>query len=267
MKKSKAFNNAGKLTALLCLIALFLTPFAIVNAGERGVLMEFGKVQDRVLGEGIHVIIPVFNTVKKLSVRVQKQNIFSEAASKDLQNIATDITLNWHLIPEKINTIFQTIGDEKNVVDRIINPAIEEVLKAVVAKYTAEEIITKRADMKAGVDENLTNRLANYHIAVDDVSLTHIHFSQNFNEAVESKQIAAQAAKRAEFVALKASREAEAKVNLAKGEAEADRILRENLTPEILERHALEKWDGKLPTVVGQGNQKLLNLTDFLKAY
>ncbi|KYC41619.1 band 7 protein [Scytonema hofmannii PCC 7110] len=267
MKKSKAFNNAGKLTALLFLITLFLTPFAIVNAGERGVLMEFGKVQDRVLGEGIHVIVPVVNTVKRLSVRVQKQNISAKASSKDLQDISTDVTLNWHIIPEQANTIFQKIGDENNVVDRIINPAIEEVLKAVVARYTAEEIITKRGEMKAGVDETLTNRLANYHLAVDDISLIHIHFSPKFNEAVESKQVAAQEAKRAEFIALKASREAEAKVNLAKGEAEAHRVLRENLTPEILERQALEKWDGKLPIIVGQGEQKLLNLTDFLKSY
>ncbi|KAF3890938.1 MULTISPECIES: prohibitin family protein [Nostocales] len=267
MKKSKAFNNAGKLTALLVLITLFLTPFAIVNAGERGVLMEFGKVQDRVLGEGIHIIVPVVNTVKRLSVQVQKQNISAEASTKDLQNISAEVALNWHIIPEKANTIFQKIGDEKNVVDRIINPALEEVLKAIVAKYTAEEIILKREEMKAGVDETLTNRLANYHIAVDDVSLLHIHFSQKFNEAVESKQVAAQEAKRAEFIALKASKEAEARVNLAKGEAEAHKIIRENLTPEILEKQALEKWDGKLPVIVGQGEQKLLNLTDFLKSY
>lgn len=267
MKKSKVLNNAGKLTALLCLITIFLTPFVVVNAGERGVLMEFGKVQNEILEEGIHLIIPVVNTVKKLSVRVQKQDISAEASSKDLQDIFTDIALNWHIIPDEANVIFQKIGDQKDVVDRILNPAIEEVLKAVMAKYTAEELITKRGQVKAEVDGTLTARLANYHVAVDDVSLVQIHFSQRFDEAVEAKQIAEQEAKRAGFFALKASKEAEAKVNLAKGEAEAHRVLHETLTPEILQNRALDKWDGKLPLIFGKGEPTFLNLSEFFKAY
>ncbi|ARV57883.1 band 7 protein [Nostocales cyanobacterium HT-58-2] len=267
MKKSKAFNSAGKLTALLCLVTIFLTPFVVINAGERGVLMEFGKVQDTILGEGIHVIIPVVNTVKKLSVRVQKQDISAEASSKDLQDIFTDVALNWHILPDEANTIFQKIGEEKDVIDRIINPAIEEILKAVIAKYTAEEIITKRGEVKAEVDDVLTSRLVNYHIAVDDISLVHIHFSHKFDEAVEAKQIAAQEAKRAEFIAIKASKEAEAQVNLARGEAQAYRLLQETLTPQILQKRALDKWDGKLPVIAGKDEPRLLNLNDFLKAY
>ena len=266
MKKNKGFNNAGKLTALLCLITIFLTPFVIVNAGERGVLMEFGKVQDKILGEGIHVVIPVVNTVKKLSVRVQKQEISAEASSKDLQDVFTDIALNWHVISDEVNAIFQQIGDEKDVTERIINPAVEEVLKAVMAKYTAEEIITKRGEVKAGVDDALTTRLATYHVAVDDISLVHIHFSVRFGEAVETKQIAEQEAKRAEFIALKALKEAEARVNLAKGDAEAQKLLRENLTPDLLQRQAIEKWNGKLPLIVGNGGPKFLDLSEFVKA-
>jgi regulator of protease activity HflC (stomatin/prohibitin superfamily) len=267
MKKSKAFNGASKLTALLCLITIFLTPFVVVNAGERGVLMEFGKVQNSILGEGIHVIIPVVNTVKKLSVRVQKQDISAEASSKDLQDIFTDVALNWHIIPQEANAIFQQIGDERDVVDRILNPAIEEVLKAVMAKYTAEELITKRGEVKAEVDDALTARLANYHIAIDDVSLVHVHFSQRFDEAVEAKQIAEQEAKRAGFVALKASKEAEAKVNLARGDAEAHKVLHETLTPEILQNRALDKWDGKLPLIFGRGEPTFFNLSELFKAY
>ncbi len=265
MKKNKAFSSAGKLTALLFLITIFLTPFVIVNAGERGVLMEFGKVQDKILGEGIHTIIPVVNTVKKLSVRVQSQEISAEASSKDLQDVFTDVALNWHIIPEEANVIFQQIGGEKNVIERIINPAVEEVLKAVMAKYTAEEIITKRGEVKAGVDDALTIRLTNYHIAVDDISLVHVHFSTQFGEAVEAKQIAEQEAKRAEFIALKASKEAQAKVNLAKGEAEANKVLHDSLTSEILQRQTIEKWDGKLPLIVGKDVPKLLNLRDLVQ--
>ncbi|AFZ24892.1 membrane protease subunit, stomatin/prohibitin [Cylindrospermum stagnale PCC 7417] len=267
MKKSQAFNSAGKLTALLVLITIFLTPFVIVSAGERGVLMEFGEVQEQILGEGIHIIIPIVNTVKKLSVRVQKQEISAEASSKDLQDVFTDVALNWHIIPEEANAIFQQIGEQKDIVDRIINPAVEEVLKAVMAKYTAEEIITKRGEVKSGVDDTLTTRLGTYHIAVDDISLVHVHFSELFGEAVEAKQIAEQEAKRAEFIALKATKEAEAKVNLAKGEAEAQRLLRDNLTPELLQRQAIEKWNGKLPLIMGKESPKFWDLREFIKAY
>jgi len=134
------------------------------------------------------------------------------------------------------------------------------------AKYTAEEIITKRGEVKGGVDDFLTSRLAAYHIAVDDVSLVHVHFSERFSDAVEAKQIAEQEAKRGEFLALKAVKEAEAKVNLAKGEAEVQRLLRDNLTAELLERQAIEKWNGKLPLIVGDGSKNILDVRKLLNS-
>ena len=260
-KTNKDDYIAVQLTLVIIFLAIMSKFFVIVNAGERGVLMQFGKVQEQVLGEGLHVIIPTVYSVKKLSVRVQKQESSAEASSKDLQDVFTDVALNWHIIPEEANAIFQQIGDEKEVVARIIDPAVEEVLKAVMAKYTAEEIITKRGEVKGAVDEFLTLRLVTYHIAVDDISLVHVHFSQRFSDAVEAKQIAEQEAKRGEFLALKAVKEAEAKVNLAKGEAEVQRLLQDNLTPELLERQAIEKWDGKLPLIVGDGGKNLLDLS------
>ncbi|MBK1989250.1 prohibitin family protein [Sphaerospermopsis aphanizomenoides BCCUSP55] len=266
MQKSNALNNAGKLTALLCLLTILLTPIVIVNAGERGVLMKFGQVQNQVLGEGIHLIIPVINTVKKLRIKIKKQAISAEAASKDLQNVFTDVALNWHILPEKANNIFQQIGEEKDVIEIIINPAVEEVLKAVIAQYTAEEIITKRGDVKTRLDEFLTKRLENYNLAVDDISLVHIRFSDHFREAVEAKQIAAQEAKRAEFLALKAVKEADAQVNLAKGEAESLNLLKNILTPELLQRQALEKWNGKLPLIMGKDNLKLWDIQQLITA-
>ncbi|AFZ56787.1 prohibitin family protein [Anabaena cylindrica FACHB-243] len=266
MKKHNTFNNAGKLTALLCLLTLLLTPFVIVNAGERGVLMQFGHVQEQILGEGIHLIIPVVNTVKRISIRIQKQEISAEAASKDLQNVFIDVALNWHILPDKANTIFQQIGDTNNIIESIINPAIEEVLKSVIAQYTAEEVITKRANVKIQLDQALTTKLGSYNIAFDDIFLVHIRFSEKFREAVESKQIAAQEAKRAEFIALKAVKEAEVKVNLAKGEAEAQSLLRNILTPQLLQRQAIEKWNGRLPLIIGKDNLKLGNIQELITA-
>ncbi|MGE5657207.1 MAG: prohibitin family protein [Actinomycetota bacterium] len=251
-------------TIVVLLLAIATTFFVIVGAGQRGVLMEFGEVQPRVLKEGIHFIIPLVNTVEKLSVRVQKHEISAEASSKDLQEVFTDVALNWHIIPEQANAIFQEIGNEIQIVDRIINPAVEEVLKAVMAQYTAEEIITKRGEVKTAVDDLLKFRLSHYYIDVDDISLVHVHFSQRFSDAVEAKQIAEQEAKRAEFVALKAVKEAEAKVNLAKGEAEAQRLLRETLSPEILQKQTIDKWNGSLPLIIGDQGTKILDLRGYV---
>jgi regulator of protease activity HflC (stomatin/prohibitin superfamily) len=264
-KTNKDVYIAVQLTLVIIFLAILSKFFVIVNAGERGVLMQFGKVQEQVLGEGLHVIFPTVYSVKTLSVRVQKQESSAEASSKDLQDVFTDVALNWHIIPDEANAIFQQIGDEREVVARIIDPAVEEVLKAVIAKYTAEEIITKRGEVKAAVDEFLTLRLLTYHIAVDDISLVHVHFSQRFSDAVEAKQIAEQEAKRGEFLALKAVKEAEAKVNLAKGEAEVRRLLRDNLTRELLERQAIEKWNGQLPLIFGDGGKNLLDLSKLVE--
>jgi regulator of protease activity HflC (stomatin/prohibitin superfamily) len=264
-KTSKDISVASRIILAFLILAIIASFFVIINAGERGVLMQFGRVQNSVLDEGIHLIIPLVNTVQKLSVRVQKQEISAEASSKDLQDVFTDVALNWHIIPEEVNIIYQQIGDKNQVIDRIINPAVEEVLKAVMAKYTAEEIITRRGNVKAEVDDLLTKRLTNYHIGVDDLSLVHVKFSPKFRDAVEAKQVAEQEAKRAEFVALKAAKDAEAKVNLAKGEAEAQRLLKDSLTPELLQKQAIDKWNGSLPLIVGDRGTKLLDLNQFIQ--
>lgn len=251
------------IVVLLCL-AILSSFFVIVGAGERGVLMKFGAVQAIVLNEGIHPLLPIVYTVEKLSVRVQSQELSAEASSKDLQEVYADVALNWHSIPEEVQLLYQQIGNKQAVIERIISPAIEEVLKAVMAKYTAEEIVTKRGTVKTEVDRALTERLKPYHIAVDDLSLVHVHFSERFRDAVEAKQIAEQEAKRSEFLALKAIKEAEAKVNLARGEAEVQQLLKANLTPELLQRQAIEKWDGNLPIVLDSGN-KLLDLRQLMQ--
>ena len=265
-KTNSDLSIASRIILALLILAIASSFFAIIGAGQRGVLMRFGEVQPQILGEGIHVVIPLLHTVEKISVRVQKQEISAEASSKDLQDVYTKVALNWHVIPTEANLMFQDIGNEEVVVDRIINPAVEEVLKAIVAKYTAEEIITRRSDVKAEVDQLLLSRLATYHLAIDDVSLVHVHFSERFSDAVETKQIAEQEAKRAGFMAQKAIREAEVRVNLARGEAEAHRLILDTLTPEILRRQAIERWDGKLPLIAPNSGSTLfvLELEDLM---
>ncbi|TAE59327.1 MAG: prohibitin family protein [Nostocales cyanobacterium] len=245
----------------LLILAMTIRPFAIVNAGERGVVMQFGKVQDTVLDEGIHPIIPIVTSVKRLNVRVQQNTFKAGAASKDLQTITTELAVNWHIDPLKVNKVFQQIGDEELIISGIMTPAVSEVLKAATAKKTAEEIITKRTELKQEIDTNLKERLASYGVIVDDVSLVNFSFSPEFSRAIEAKQIAEQEAKQASFIAQKATQEAQAEVNRAKGQAEAQRLQRLTLTPELLQKQAIEKWDGRFPMVMGgDGAVPLINI-------
>jgi prohibitin 1 len=253
------FYIVGGISFLI--LAIILRPFAIVNAGERGVVMKFGKVQDKVLDEGIHPIVPIVTYVKKLSVRVQQNSFKSDAASKDLQKITTELAVNWHIDPIQVNKVFQQVGDGEQITIGIITPAISEVLKAATSKKTAEEIITRRTELKEEIDNNLKKRLAVYGLLVDDVSLVNFAFSEEFGRAIESKQIAEQEAKQAEFIAQKATQEAQAEVNRAKGQAEAQRLQKLTLTPVLLQKQAIEKWDGRFPMVMGgNGSLPLINI-------
>ncbi|MDJ0737510.1 MAG: prohibitin family protein [Nostocaceae cyanobacterium] len=239
---------------ILLFIVMMFRPFTIVNAGERGVVTEFGKVQDRILNEGFHFIMPVANKVHKLNVRVKQNSFKADAASRDLQKVSTEIAINWHINPQKANKVYQQVGDEQQIVVGIMTPAVSEVLKAATAKKTAEEIITKRNELKEEIDEQMTKRMADYGVIVDDVSLVDFAFSPEFSRAIEAKQIAEQEAKQAEFIAKKATQEAQAEINRAKGHAEAQRLQRQTLTPELLQKQAIEKWDGKFPMVMGGNN-------------
>ncbi len=221
-------------------IAIISKAFAIVNPGERGVVMRFGKVQNVILDEGIHPIMPIMTSVKKLNVRVQKTDIESEAGTKDLQIITAAVTLNWHINHSQVNKIYQQLGDEKQIVNTIILPAMSEVLKAATPKKTAEQILKERDNLKTEIDNNIKTRLSKYGLQVDDTSLVNISFSPEFTKAIEAKQIAEQQALQAGYVAEKAKKDAEAQVNRAKGEAEAQKLLRENITPQLLQKQAIE---------------------------
>lgn len=246
---------------VLVIASLILKPFAIVGAGERGVLMRFGKVQDAILDEGIHPILPIVTSVKTLSVRVQKTDLKADAASKDLQKVSTDLAVNWNIDPAKANQVFQQLGDEEQIVTSILSPAISEVLKAATSKKTAEEIITKRTELKTEIDNSLKKRLEPYGVIVRDVSLVNFGFSPEFSKAIEAKQIAEQEAKQAEFTVKKATQDAQAEINRAKGQAEAQRLQRLTLTPELLQQQAIQKWNGQFPTVMGGGGSlPLINI-------
>jgi regulator of protease activity HflC (stomatin/prohibitin superfamily) len=248
---------AGGGIALTLLLGMTLFKSLVtVNPGERGVVINLGKVQNNILDEGTHLVIPFVTSVKKIIVRIQKTDIEASAGTKDLQSVNTNLSLNWYVEPTKVNKVYQQIGDEQEVVTRIITPALNEVLKAATPKKTAEEILIQRAELKEEIDRDIKKRLAVYGIQVTEVALVNVGFSPEFAKAIEAKQIAEQQAKQAEYEALKATKQAQAEVNRAKGQAEAQRLMRQTLTPELLQKQAIEKWNGQFPQVMG-GNSAL----------
>ncbi len=263
------FNRLGFGPAIWCLgggtialLLLLLNSITTVPAGKRGIVMKFGKVQDYVLNEGLHFKNPIGTSVEMMSVRVQRTDIEVPVGTKDLQTITTNLALNWHIEPDQVNRIYQQIGESEQIVERIINPAISEVLKAATPQKTTEEILKQRSELKNEIDRELKNRLEKYGIRIDDVSLVNIAFSPEFAKSIEAKQIAEQEAKKAEYISQKAIKEAEAEVNRAKGQAEAQRLQRETLTPALLQKQAIEKWNGQFPTVMtGEGSLPMINVS------
>jgi regulator of protease activity HflC (stomatin/prohibitin superfamily) len=255
-----------RLVLLLLMLLLVSQFFVVVPAGSRGVLLRFGAVQERVLGEGLHPLLPGVESMRPLSVRLQSLSLRSEAASRDLQDVQAEVTLSWHLRPERVAAIYGQLGEEEAIVRHLIRPAIDDGLQAVVARLTAEELITERAVLKRGLAELLQARLAANDLALDAVDLVQLEFSPGFRQAVEAKQVAEQDARRAQFEALKAQRLAQARVHAAAGEARAQQLLQAGLTPELLEHQRIEKWNGRLPLVVSRDPVRGLNLKALLKA-
>lgn len=254
--------TGGIALSLLVGFTLLKSSFVTVNPGERGVVVQLGKVQKAILGEGTYPIIPFITSVKKINVRIQKTDIETSVGTKDLQSVKAKLALNWYLDPTKVNKIYQQIGDENQVNTQIISPAITEVLKAATPKKTAEQILTQREELKAVIEAAIKQRLAVYGILVSEVALENVAFSPQFAKAIEAKQIAEQQAKQADYEALKATKQAEAEVNRAKGQAESQRLMRQTLTPQILQKQAIEKWNGQFPQVMsGNGALPFINIT------
>lgn len=235
-------------------IILMLNPFVIVGAGERGVVLNFGAVQPIVFGEGIHFRIPVIQKIVKVDVKVHKEQVDAEAASKDLQDIRSTIAVNYHILPDKANWVYQNIGTAFK--ERIIDPTVQEVVKAITAKYTAIELITQREKVRSEIKMLLKERLTVYNIIVDDFSIVNFKFSQQFTQAIEAKQTAEQLAMKAQRDLERIKIEAEQKVAQARAEAEALRLQKENVTPQLIRLRqieasikAIDKWDGHLPKI------------------
>ena len=239
----------GVVFVILIVVFFVINPFVMIAAGHRGVVLEWGAVSDKVLGEGIHFIVPVYQRVVEIDVRTQKLELSAYAYSKDIQTVNSQIALNFNLKPDMVNTLYQEVG--VNYQNNIIDPAIQESVKAATAEFTAQELIEARPKVKEKIKIELNNRLNKYFI-ITDFSIVDFTFSEEYERAVESKQVAQQNALKAENDLKRIEIEADQRVAEATAEAEAIRIQAESVSKQggadYVKLKAIEKWDGKMPT-------------------
>ncbi|MSQ28501.1 MAG: prohibitin family protein [Dehalococcoidia bacterium] len=253
--------SGGGIAILVAAVIVLGMSFRTVGAGERGVLLQFGAVTGTVLNEGLHAVIPFVQTIEIMSVQTHVLPAKASAASNDLQSVATQITINYHLDPARVATIYRELRQEYEL--RVIAPAIQEAIKSTTARYPAEGLITNRSGVRDAITESLRQRLEPHGIVVSTVNITDFDFSAEFNRAIESKVTAEQRALQAKNDLERIKIEAQQKIEGAKAEAESIRIRSEALAQNqrLVEWEAIQKWDGKLPQFNGGGALPFINIT------
>ena len=253
---------AAAVITVIIIIVVLAESIVIVEAGHRGVVLYLGAVENRVLGEGVHFITPFAEQVISMEVRTQKFQAEATAASNDLQEVQTVIALNYRIDPQEANKIYQILG--VNYADRVISPTIQESVKASVAKFNAEELITKRETAKSVIADAIRSTLSKNNIQVQNVFITDFRFSDAFSTQIEQKVVAFQKflteqnnLRAIEVVANQtvAQAEGQARATAAKasGESQVIKIITQQLreSPQYLQWQAISKWNGQMPYALG----------------
>ncbi|MGG1613999.1 prohibitin family protein [Paenibacillus sp. FSL K6-2441] len=259
-QQTKRNMSVGKWisTAIIVIVVLIVgsNSYAQVEYGHVGLYKTFGKLNDNVLAPGMHFKIPFVQTVIQVNTQVTKTETDTTASSKDLQPVSTHVAVNYSVNKESAYNLMNNIGGNYDTV--IINPAVQEIVKEVTARYQAEELIAKRDVVAGEISEHLTSRLAKYDLIVNEINIVNFKFSDAFNQSIEAKQVAQQQALKASNDLKRIQIEAQQKIAQAEAEAEALKLKKQEVTPELVQlkqievqEKALEKWDGKLPQVTG----------------
>ena len=256
------FRVCGKsFLSLLALLLCLVNGIKSIPTGHTGVVATFGKVEDFTLEAGIHFINPLSRVVK-IDNRTQKETVEFSAFSSDIQEVEVVYTLNYSIDKANAQNLYRTVG--LNYYETVIQPKVIENVKKVMAQYTAEKLVSSRAEVAQNIEKELTVDLAKYNINVVATSIENFDFTDAFTNAVEAKQVAEQnklkSQTEAETSVIKAQAEADVKLIEAEATAKANELLTESLTEDILQKLAIEKWDGKMPTVISDGSN-ILDLT------
>ena len=267
------FKLVGLILVVILLVVFVSASYVVIPAGHTGVALTFGKVEDTVLQEGLHFKVPFVQKIAVMDNRIVKLDVNTEAFSKDLQTITTVVAVNYHVGKENSQTVYKNVG--LNFEEVLITPAVNEVLKAVTAKYTAVELVSSRAEVSMLLDDGLNEKLNSYGIFINELNIINWDFSEEYINAVEAKQVAEQnliktrteqeqALVIANTEAQKRVIAAEAEANeiklLAQANAESNRILTESISELLIKYQTVAKWDGKLPTVMSGANNLLIDV-------
>lgn len=259
----QALNNQGSMQSHISrslvvwpvlatlVIGTLVNSAVIITAGHVGVVTRFGAVTGTNFEQGLHAKLPFIEEVTVFDVRVEKDQVSAAAASKDLQEVKSTIAVNYHLEAKAASDVFQSVGPKYK--ERILDPAIQESFKFTTAQFTAEELITQREAVKTKARDFLKERMAEFHIIIDEFNIVNFDFSASFNAAIEDKQVAQQKVEKAKRDLERIKVEADQKIAEAEGQAKAQQLQQSTLTDLYVQFKALEKWDGKLPTVIGGG--------------
>ena len=260
----------GKSLVLAVIIFVLLWgTFVLVPAGHRGVVLFWGSVEKRVMGEGLNFKVPLAERVIKVDVRVQPHPFREiDAASKEYQAVKLTGMMNFHIDPAYVNELYQKVGSD--FAAKVIDPAFNDFIKEVVPTYTVQEILPKREEIRKTAMAKLGGNLSRYHIIVDDIYLSNIGFSPGYEQAIEAKQVAQQQVETQKQVLAQREIEAKQKVASAKGEAEStvivaegmakgNEVLARSISPLLVQYKGIEKWNGSLPQVAG-GALPFINL-------
>jgi regulator of protease activity HflC (stomatin/prohibitin superfamily) len=249
---------------LIVLLILFIVSwgsFAIVPAGHRGVVLLWGSVEKRIMGEGLNFKVPIAERVIKVDVKVQPHPFKEiDASSKEYQMVKMTGMMNFHIDPSFVNDLYQKVG--LDFADKVIDPAFNDFVKEVVPTYPIGEILPKREEIRQRAMKKLGDNLTRYHIIVDDIYFANIRFSPEYEGAIEAKQVAQQQVETQKQVLAQREIEAQQKVATAKGEAEsilvvaqgqakANDALSRSISPILVQYKGIEKWNGSLPQVSG----------------
>ena len=267
------FRLVGLILVVVFAVIFLSSSFVVIPAGHTGVALTFGKVEDVVLQEGLHFKVPFVQKIVVVDNRIVKLDVNTEAFSKDLQTITTVVAVNYHVGKENSQTLYKNVG--MGFEEVLITPAVNEVLKAVTAKYTAVELVSSRAEVSMLLDEGLNEKLNSYGIFINELNIINWDFSEEYINAVEAKQVAEQnliktrteqeqALVIANTEAQKRIIAAEAEANeikvLAEANAESNRIITESISELLIKYQTVAKWDGKLPTVMAGSDNMLIDI-------
>ena len=236
----------------LFIVITILCSFQTIKSGEVGLKVRFGKIVNTQLNEGFNLKIPYVEQIVKVNIKVQKIELDTESSSKDLQTIETTLAVNYRINSDKATHLYRTVGN--NYESTILEPAIKESIKATIAKYTAAEVITERANVSKNCMEDLQAKVEKYGITIDNFNITNLSFSEEYSKAIEDKQVAEQKLEKAKL-------DAESKIVEAEATKKANDLLKQSLTDNLIAKEFINKWDGKLPsTYAGKDILSIFNL-------